>query len=314
MASLSSDGADFARRVSDPEAVVSEAAAVGIDLSKVATRDVELALWSVGARPEAQPILLLHGVTYSSLSVFDLATPDAPREAYSPMLTLARAGFAVYALDAEGYGLSPIRPGGSSLADCAGDIGAAIETIRRPHRGARVALVGWSWGAQLAARYLSHDAPDAPISHLVFWGSCWGGGPSGPPAALRGLSPPPTARRVNTPEHARADFRTPSTYAPSVRDAFARQALRLDPTSPTLGLHAVARSLPLHEPARIRVPTLAIHGEYDPMASPADLRDWLFRIDGPSSSYRVIAGADHNAQFSRARGALLQEIATFIRL
>lgn len=305
--------AALVRRVADPAAVVTEAAAAGLVLERVPSRGIELALWAAGFRPEAQPVLLLHGVTYSSLSVFDLAAPGAPRDAYSPMLALARDGFAVYALDSEGYGLSPIRPGGSRLSDYAHDLHAAIESIRRRHRGRRVALVGWSWGAQLAARHLSRVDPDAPVSHLVFWGSCWGGGENGPPAALRGLSPPATARRINTPEHARADFRTPSTYAPAIREAFARQALRLDPTSPTLGLHAVARSLPLHDPQRIRVPTMAIHGRNDPMADPGDIREWLARIDHCERRHRVIPNADHNAQFSVSRSALLNEIASFIR-
>lgn len=304
----------FVRRCADPDAVAREAAAAGLRLERVPARGIELALWSAGFRSDARPVLFLHGVTYSSLSVFDLAVPGAPREAYSPMLAMAREGFAAYALDSEGYGLSPIRPGGSTLSDCADDLHATIEAIRRRHGGRRVALVGWSWGAQVAARHLSRVDPDAPVSHLVFWGSCWGGGDSGPPAALRGLTPPATARRVNTPEHASADFRTPSTYAPVIREAFVRQALRLDPTSPTLGLHAVARCLPLHDPRRIRVPTLAIHGGNDPMADPRDIREWLARIDNAERRHRVVPDADHNAQFSHSRGVLLSEIASFVRL
>jgi len=88
--------------------------------------------------------------------------------------------------------------------------------------------------------------------------------------------------------------------------------LRLDPTSPTLGLHAVAYDLPLHDPRRIRVPTIAIHGSRDPMASPADLQDFLGKIKCSSNRYVVIPSADHNAQFSYSSGILLREMTRFV--
>jgi alpha-beta hydrolase superfamily lysophospholipase len=313
MLPLPDDVSQTAQRARNADEIIADASRAGLFLSRVRSGGVDLALWSAQAGPNAPSVLLLHGVTYSSLSVFDLAVPGAPRHEFSLLLTLAKMGLAAYALDAEGYGLSGARPEGSTLSGSASDLAAAIDAVSMRHQGARVALIGWSWGAQVAARFLSRDAPEAPVSHLVFWGSCWGAGPAGPPEALRGLEPPSVHRRVNTATHAGADFRTPGTYSPEVREAFVTRALQLDPTSPTLGLHAVARALPLHDPERIRVPVLAVHGEHDPMASPADLRDWLARIGNERRAYIRIAGADHNVQLSYARAALAGEITAFVR-
>lgn len=61
------------------------------------------------------------------------------------------------------------------------------------------------------------------------------------------------------------------------------------------------------------MPTLALHGAHDPMASPEDLGEWLARIDNARRAYVRLPGADHNAQFSHARATLAREIVAFLR-
>lgn len=266
-------------------------------------RHRRLAVWHQ-PQPEA-PVLLLHGVTYSSRSVFDLAVPGHPREEYSLIRGLAARGHDVYALDLAGYGMSDDDP----LAD----LGSQVRDVRhvldeiRDRTGITPALLGWSWGAQVAAR-LANEHPDR-LRALVFWGSFWGGGSVARPVT----APPPGGRRVNTVEHAAADFATPAHYDAFVRDAFVRMALVVDPTSPVVGRVEVAAGVPLHDPARISVPLLALRGSHDPICDPVDLAEYVARVPHGDKALVEIAGSDHNTQFSHGRHELVDHLDEFLR-
>lgn len=268
-----------------------------------------LAVWRA-AVPGGPPALLLHGVTYSSRSVFDLAVPGHPREEYSLMRALAGRGHDIYALDFAGYGLSDDDPAAdlsSHVADTA-HVLAAIES----RTGRKPALVGWSWGAQVAAA-LANRHPTA-LRRLVFWGSFWGGGTAGRPAPMAAMTAPSDRRRLNTPEHAAADFVTPANYEESVRHSFVRQALRIDPTSPVVGRVEVAAGVPLHDPTGVRVPILIVYGADDPMAIPADLAEYLDRVPHPDKAVVRIPDSDHNTQFGRGRRRLADALDSFLGL
>ena len=103
-------------------------------------------------------ILMVHGATYSSASLFDV-----PLGGRSFMDHLATQGFDVFALDVRGYGGSTRPPEMDAPAQNAAplvrtdvavrDLASAVDHILR-HRGIpRLNLVAMSWGGSVAGAY-----------------------------------------------------------------------------------------------------------------------------------------------------------------
>jgi len=291
--------------------LIRERAANGIGLGYIQSDGVRLALWRTEApmAPHGAPILLLHGATYSTLSVFDLAVPSAARDEYSTVLRLARMGHKVFALDFHGYGASG---GITGRADTTLHVAATAVAVAEVTRltGRRPVLIGWSWSAQVAGRYAA-EAPDT-IQALIHYGGLWGGGRHGAQIKAHFLRQKLTGeRRINTVEHSGADFRTPSAYSPTVRDAFMAFALTVDPTSPNLPIHALQRELPIVDPTRIVIPILVAHGANDHSIIGDDMDEFLALAPAPLKRRAKIPNCDHIAQLNWARGALFQTLGAF---
>jgi pimeloyl-ACP methyl ester carboxylesterase len=252
----------------------------------------------------ARPVLLLHGAAYSTLAVFHDPGID---NSYSLLAALAERGLDPYGLDFTGYGGSragDLVPEG--LDWFVADAAAAARHVRA-RTGQVPVVLGWSWGAQVAAALAGTDA----VSGLVFWGGVWGVDPRQVPPALRSLPRPAGPWRTNTWEHAVSDFRTDGVYDPRVRAAVGRRSLEVDPRSPAAARSVFIAGLPLFDPARIRYPALLVHGEHDPLVSRADHEALARAVAGPRVEYQVVAGADHNIQFDRARGRFADLLAEF---
>lgn len=104
--------------------------------------------------------------------VFDLQVPAAA-QTYSMMDYLAAKGFDVFAIDYQNYGLSDRHACGLCVTTdkAALDVDAAVEHIRKLRGVDRVHLVGWSWGANVAALYASRH-PDK-VGRLVMAMASW---------------------------------------------------------------------------------------------------------------------------------------------
>lgn len=285
--------------------------AAGIRLQSVRTDDgLELAVWyKPSVRPSRRALLLLHGLTYSSMSVFDLLVPAAPRGEFSAMLRFALAGIDVYAVDMEGYGLSESRGGCTPLHRYCADVAQVAHWIS-DRSGLRPAVLGWSCGALTAAR-VATDASSA-ISACVFYGSFWGGGQAGRPANSREINIPPGERRVNSHAHAQGDFVTTEFYDASVRSRFAERALEIDASSPIAYLHHMAAGDPLFDPREIAVPFLAIRGSHDRSSTAADMHELLARIPHDRKRFAEVPRSDHVAHMQHCRNAFYETIARFL--
>ncbi len=94
--------------------------------------------WSpVEARPDAPPLLLLHGLA-SAARIWDFAAP-----------LLAELGYVVTALDQRGHGESDKPETGYDFATMLADVDAAMQGLGI----VRPVLVGHSWGAMVALQY-----------------------------------------------------------------------------------------------------------------------------------------------------------------
>ncbi|MFT2112687.1 alpha/beta hydrolase [Marinomonas sp. 2405UD68-3] len=299
---------DWSRRADTHElsTIEQQMRSVGIQRHEIPWRETALSLLQSGSMTGPQ-VLLLHGVTYSSASVFHLTVPGQSADEYSLLLQLSQS-LGCWCLDFSGYGFSSTSNQSTkeTVDDYVKQVDEAVRYLKQT-TGQKPVLIGWSWGGQVASRYAGYHGDS--LAGMVYWGAIWGG--TGQAEFVKSLPKPTTPRRINTPQHAGADFKTSDTFDPVVRGQFVDFALRLDPTSPTTGLTESLFNMPLHHPENISVPTLVIHGEHDFVAQSNDVGDYFDALASPVKQYRIIAQADHNVQYSKVRHTLVRELNDF---
>lgn len=270
-----------------------------------------IALWHAAPRSGTggAGLLFLHGVTYSSLSVFDLAVPGYDRHEFSALLRTAQADFHGFSIDLSGYGLSTSRDYAPQFADTCSEVSEAARQIRKLFALRSLTVVGWSYGAQLAARVVGTSKA---ADKCVFYGAFWGGGPTGRPVGGKVGVVPPGDRRRNTGTHAGADFRTPAHFDPNVKARFVERALQVDSTSPVAPLHHYAQGAPLFDPRLISCPILACYGSSDSSACDEDLDAMFATMPHRRAVRRCYDAADHNVHLGHQRQAFYESLFNFV--
>jgi pimeloyl-ACP methyl ester carboxylesterase len=261
----------------------------------------ELALWS-RELPEAKgAILLLHGRTWSALPNFDLQVPGQQR---SVMAALNAAGYAVFALDQRGYGSTPRDATGWLTPDRASaDVAAALAWAAR--RTGRVpALLGYSQGS-LVAQLVAQREPQL-MSALILFG--YPRDPANPPVLAAPAAAPP--REVNTRERAQSDFISPAVTPAEVLEAYVSAALAADPIR--VDWRELQQFAEL-EPAKVRVPTLVLHGERDPLTPLVTQARLFTQLGNPDRRWIVLPGGDHAAMVEDTQPAFIAAIVSFLQ-
>src|SRR5471030_1490258 len=121
-------------------------------------------------------LVMIHGATYSSGSLYDVRL-----DGLSFMDALALRGLNVYAVDVRGYGHST-RPAemeappednpplyGTEIG--VGDLAQAVEWVRQSHGLERVQIFGMSWGGTVAGAYTSRN--NDKVNRLVVLAPQW---------------------------------------------------------------------------------------------------------------------------------------------
>lgn len=291
-------------------------------------------------------VLFIHGATFPSTPDFDLNYQD-----YSWADWMVAKGYIVYMFDKRNYGFSTRekamdqpavsnRPVTRSYLAIR-DIGAVVDHIRKKHGVAKVTLIGWSWGATTAGFYTSLNTEK--VRKLVLYAPAYAyaahtnlGAGSGSQDKRR-----PTefnyalgAYRLGSKagNDGRWDGEIPvadknSFRDEGVRDAFALEALKTDPTSesrtpPSLRapngvledsfMQATGRRI--WNASSIYVPTLVIAGEFDTWSFPED-RELLMRdlTNAPVKKQVVIKNGTHFVLFEKPRFQFFEEILGFIK-
>ncbi|MGJ5178983.1 alpha/beta hydrolase [Bradyrhizobium oligotrophicum] len=226
-------------------------------------------------------LVMMHGATFSSASLFDVAVAGA-----SFMDVLARAGYDVWAVDARGYGGSS-RPPEMARAPEQGapvvtartalqDFAAAVDFICRSRDIVGVNVLGMSWGATIAGAFAS--AADAKVEKLILVTPLWlskeplridAGGPLG---AYRIVIPRAfeAVWRGAAPEHARRQLIPDGWF-----ESWEQATLATDQGSPHAGairapsgavqdvrVHWTADQ-PVYDPGTIGCPVLVLSAEWD---------------------------------------------------
>ena len=262
-----------------------------------------IALWEKSPFKARGAIVLLHGRTWSACPNFDLQVPG---EDLSLMDGLVEEGCAAFAVDLRGYGQTPRDETGWLSPDrAARDLRAVLEHVwLLTGGGPRPALLGWSRGSKVAQ--LTVQRWPELVSALVFFGysPTFAGAPL---ADGEGDTPPAAA--PNSAAAAASDFITPGSISQFAIDAYVKAAIEADPIRVDW---RGAREWDELDPTLVRVPTLLIHAEFDPIATP-EQRDSLFRALGTADLESLeISGADHMAFIESARPDFLNALVGFM--
>ena len=259
--------------------------------------DVRLFLWNKHGGDPSGPvgrILFVHGSSMASQPTFDLQVPG--RADSSAMDFFAARGYDTWCVDMEGYGRSTkTRDNNAPIAHGADDCFAAAAYIHKL-RGKRPLLVyGISSGALRAALF-TQRCPDM-VARLALDAMVWTGEGSPTLAERRKRLPEFRAknRRPIDRKFVRSIFERdhPGTADDIVIEAFADAILALDDSVPTGTYVDMCANLPVCDPAQITVPTLIMRGEYDGIASFADLLKFFELLPNPDRQFAVMPGIAH---------------------
>lgn len=294
-----------------------------VETFSTGTRDAEHPLRLIRARGSASaarpPVLLLHGSTLPASIAYTLAFDRC-----SWLDDLAQRGFDGWALDFRGYGGSwkpeddgerPCAPV-SDTAQAVEDVAAAIAFIRAETGADSVDLVGWSWGATVAAAFV---AGGGACGRLVLHAPQWLRDTPSPMVTPQTLSEP--YRLVDA-----AAFvdRWLGRVDPSQRAILGgwRETLEraLADNAPILVPNGSARDIaaqwmagrPGYDPAAIRVPALVVVGAADTDTPPALARAVFDRLGSADKFFVEIPQGTHFAVFEPARADLFRTIAAFL--
>ena len=291
-------------------------------------------------------VLFVHGATFPSTPDFDLPYKD-----YSWADWMVDKGYVVYMFDKRNYGFSSRekamdepaannRPVTRSYLAIR-DLGAVVEHIRQKHKVNKVTLIGWSWGAMTAGYYSSLNSEK--VHKLVMYAPAYSFAQH---TNLGAGSNSQNKRKPNEFNYALGAYRLGSKAGndarwdgeipvadknsyreEGVRDAFALESLKTDPTSETRSppslrapngvledsfMQATGRGL--WNASSIYVPTLVIAGEFDTWSFPED-REGLMRdlTNAPVKKQVVIKNATHFVLFEKPRFEFFGEIANFLK-
>jgi pimeloyl-ACP methyl ester carboxylesterase len=273
--------------------------------------DVRLFLWNKHAGDPSGPagrILFVHGSSMASQPTFDLQVPGRPDS--SVMDFFAARGYDTWCVDMEGYGRSTkTRDNNAPIAYGADDCFAAASYVEKL-RGKRPLLVyGISSGALRAALFAQRH-PDM-VARLALDAMVWTGEGS-PTLAERSKRLPEFRAKNRRPidrKFVRSIFERdhPGTADDAVIEAFADAILALDDSVPTGTYVDMCANLPVCDPAKITVPTLIMRGEYDGIASLADLMKFFEKLPNPDKQFAVMPGIAH-ASFHQKNYAICYHI------
>ena len=273
--------------------------------------DVDLFLWNKYLDQPGEKkgtILFVHGSSMASQPTFDLHVEGRPFS--SAMNYFAVLGYDTWCVDMEGYGRSSKhRDITCDIANGADDLTAATAYIQEYSGAGPMHMYGISSGALRAAAFTERH-PER-VARLALDAFVWTGEGS-----------PTLADRSKKLPEFRASTRRPIDYAfvqsifnrdhpdcvePKVVDAFAKAICALDDSMPNGTYIDMCSRLPLVDPEKITVPTIILRGQYDGIASVADLLKFFEKLPHNDKQFTVMEGISH-ASFQQKNYAMVYDI------
>jgi pimeloyl-ACP methyl ester carboxylesterase len=283
-------------------------------------------------RPE-RTLLFVHGATYPAHTAFDLKL-----DGVSWMEYIAARGYDVYLLDLRGYGKStrpkemdekpegnaPVVRGETAVKD----ISAVVDFILKRRGIARLNLMGWSWGTTLMATYTSQNP--GKVERLALYAPAWIrttpslSRPAGPLGAYRMVAREQAKTRwlTGVPEDKQATI-IPAGWFEAWADAtFATDPVGAKMSPPVLrapngvqqdGDEFFSAGKPYYDPAKITVPALLVHAEWD-RDTPAYMAQTLFPllVNAPGKRYVQLPEGTHTIMMEKNRLMLFEAVQAFL--
>ncbi len=277
-------------------------------------------------------VLLMHGASFSSASLF-----DAPVQGGSFMDNLARAGFDVYAVDVRGYGGSTLPPEMSvgperseplvRIGTAADDLAAAVDHVLAARGLARLSLLAMSWGGSVAGAYTA--ANNDKVERLVLIAPLWltktppridPGGPLGGYREINVRKYGEAWRNV-APAEQRATLIPEGWFETWLQTTLASDPNGREPETLRVPSGAIqdirehwTADRPYYNPATIRVPVLLVHAEWDIDVTHDTMLDLYSRlVAAPYRRWVEIGAGTHMIVLERNRWQVLQAVTTFLQ-
>jgi pimeloyl-ACP methyl ester carboxylesterase len=242
----------------------------------------------------ARPVVFfVHGSSISS-RVFDLNVPG--KGEYSVMNEFARHGFDCWTMDHENYGKSGRTSGNSDIASGVEDLKVAVDIIARETGEKKYHFVGESSGALRAGAY-AMAAPER-IDRLVFAAFTYKG--EGSPTLKKRAEQVDYYRSHNMRKRDRDMIRSiatrdrPGTSDPAAVEALADVEMQFGDQIPTGTYLDMTANLPVVHPEKVLAPVLLVRGEYDGIATVADLQEFYNRLPNGDRQFIILPGTAHS--------------------
>jgi pimeloyl-ACP methyl ester carboxylesterase len=271
-------------------------------------RKGDIPLWMyrkrLGAPTAGQPsrpvLFFVHGSSVSSRA-FDLNVPGHGE--YSVMNEFARYGFDCWTMDHENYGRSGRTSGNSDIASGVADLKAAVEVVARETGRQKFHFLGESSGALRAGAY-AMAAPER-ADRLVFAAFTYKG--EGSPTLTKRADQLTYYRSHNLRKRDRDMIRSiatrdkPGTSDPAAVEALADAELQFGDQVPTGTYLDMTANLPVVRPEKVLSPVLLVRGEYDGIATVADLEEFFNLLPNGDRQFVILPGTAHSVVLATNR-------------
>jgi pimeloyl-ACP methyl ester carboxylesterase len=249
----------------------------------------------------SRPVLFfVHGSSISS-RVFDLNVPGHGE--YSVMDEFARHGFDCWTMDHENYGKSGRTSGNSDIASGVEDLKAAVEIVARETGRQKFHFLGESSGALRAGAY-AMVAPER-IDRLVFAAFTYKG--EGSPTLTKRAEQLAYFRSHNMRKRDRDMIRSiatrdkPGTSDPAAVEVLADVEMQFGDQVPTGTYLDMTANLPVVHPEKVLAPVLLVRGEYDGIATVADLEEFYNKLPNGDRQFIILPGTAHSVALATNR-------------
>jgi pimeloyl-ACP methyl ester carboxylesterase len=250
--------------------------------------------------PSRPVLFFVHGSSVTS-RVFDLSVPGHGE--YSVMNEFARYGFDCWTMDHENYGKSGRTSGNSDIASGVEDLKVAAEIVTRETGRQKFHFLGESSGALRAGAY-AMVAPER-ADRLVFAAFTYKG--EGSPTLTKRAEQLAYFRSNNMRKRDRDMIRSiatrdkPGTSDPAAVEALADAEMPFGDQVPTGTYLDMTANLPVVHPEKVLSPVLLVRGEYDGIATVADLEEFFNLLPNGDRQFVILPGTAHSVALATNR-------------
>ncbi|MGA9090776.1 MAG: alpha/beta hydrolase [Bradyrhizobium sp.] len=272
------------------------------------TKKGDVPLWMfrkrIGAPKAGEPsrpvLFFVHGSSVTS-RVFDLNVPGHGE--YSVMNEFARYGFDCWTMDHENYGKSGRTSGNSDIKSGVEDLKAAVEVVARETGRQKYHFLGESSGALRAGAY-AMAAPER-ADRLVLAAFTYKG--EGSPTLTKRAEKADYYRTHNMRKRDRDMIRSiatrdkPGTSEQAAVDALADVEMQFGDQIPTGTYLDMVANLPVVDPHKVLSPVMLVRGEYDGIATVADLEQFFNLLPNGDRQFIILPGTAHSVTLATNR-------------